>query len=160
MFRNITLNDTDSDASVWNALSEQIHDLIYPEIREHNSKHQLIEMSIPENEIMTNNYNQVSSENFEEILVRIPGTREELEFDGLTPEANNILYNRLAKLIYDKEAEIMYKGPRLDFDDNRDLFINPDDFSMYVLFTSTRDYRYEDKELLWQNLSNDLKERS
>lgn len=70
----------------------------------------------------------------EEILVRVPGRRKELEFDGLYPEANNILYNKLTKLIYDKEAEVMYKNPRLDFKDNRDLFISPDDFLMYVLF--------------------------
>ena len=51
----------------------------------------------------------------------------------------------------------MYKGPRLVFEENRDLFISPDDFSIYVLFRSRRDFNYESKEQLWNNLSSDLK---
>lgn len=156
LFRDITLNDTDDDTLLWNALNEQAQVMKYPEVREKNAHHQLIELSSTENtDIVIDTENTV--EDFEEVLVRISGTREELEFDTSGTEANKILYDRLAKLIYNKEAEIMYKGPLLVFEENRDLFISPDDFSVYVLFRSRRDYNYENKEQLWSNLANDLK---
>lgn len=156
LFRDINLNDTDDDALLWEALNQQIQVLRYPEVREKNTHHQLIELSSTQNEdIVVDTENTI--ENFEEVLVRIPGNREELEFDPSGTEGNKILYDRLAKLIYNKEAEIMYKGPKLVFEENRDLFINPDDFSIYVLFRSRRDYNYENNEQLWNNLANDLK---
>jgi hypothetical protein len=155
LFRNITLNDTDGQELIWDALAQQLQDRRFPEVREKNKHHQLIELSSLEEDLA--NYNENPEQDFEEVLVRIEGNREELEFDPASAEANKILYDRLAKLIYNKEAEIMYKGPRLIFDQNRDLFISPDDFSIYVLFRSRRDYNYESKEQLWENLSSDLK---
>ena len=155
LFRNITLNDTDDDKLIWDALNMQLQSQRYPEVREKNTHHQLIELSSLEANTVIDTENTI--QNFEEVLVRIPGTREELEFDTSGAEGNKILYDKLAKLIYNKEAEIMYKGPKLIFEENRDLFINPDDFSIYVLFRTRRDYNYENKEQLWNNLSNDLK---
>jgi hypothetical protein len=38
--------------------------------------------------------------------------------------------------------------------------ISPDDFSMYVLFRSRRNYNYESKAELWEHLTSDLKSRS
>jgi len=156
LFRDITLNDTDDDELIWTALSDQAKTLKFPEVREKNVHHQLIELSSADNtEAVIDTENTIFD--FEEVLVRIPGKREELEFDPNSTEGNKILYDRLAKLIYNKEAEVMYKGPRLVFEENRDLFISPDDFSIYVLFRSRRDYNYENKEQLWNNLANDLK---
>ncbi|MDV6167156.1 hypothetical protein R1T16_01890 [Flavobacterium sp. DG1-102-2] len=154
LFRDITLNDTDDEQLLWNTLSRQLQYQRFPEIREKNAHHQLIELSSLEEDLAGT---EAPVENFEDILIRIPGTREELEYDPAGAEANKILYDKLAKLIYDKEAEVMYKGPRLIFAENRDLFINPDDFSMYVLFRTRRDYNYESKEQLWENLAGDLK---
>lgn len=155
LFRDIAFNDTDDEKLLWQALNQQIQHQRYPEVREQNEHHQLIELSSLEDNSATDTANTI--EDFEEVLVRIAGTREELEFDPSGPEANKILYDRLAKLIYDKEAEIMYKGPKLIFEENRDLFISPDDFSIYVLFRTNRDYNYESREQLWNNLENDLK---
>lgn len=157
LFRDITLNDTDDDKLIWSALTKQVQTMKYPEVHEKNAHHQLIELSSTENVNTVIDTENTIGEDYEEVLVRISGTREELEFDPASTEANKILYDRLAKLIYNKEAEIMYKGPALVFEDNRDLFISPDDFSVYVLFRSGRDYNYESKELLWSNLANDLK---
>jgi hypothetical protein len=154
LFRDITLNDIEDDKLLWDALAQQLQNQRYPEVREKNQHHQLIELSsLEENIADTEN----AVDDFEEILVRIPGTREELEFDPTGAEANKILYDKLANLIYNKEAEIMYKGPKLIFEENRDLFISPDDFSIYVLFRSRRNYNYESKEQLWENLASDLK---
>jgi hypothetical protein len=155
LFRDIVLNDTEDEGLIWDALNEHLQNHRFPEVREKNEYHQLIELSSLEESIADNSEN--SSEDFEEVLIRISGTREELEYDPSGAEANKILYDRLAKLIYDKEAEIMYKGPKLIFEENRDLFINPDDFSTYVLFRSKRDYNYENNEQLWNNLESDLK---
>ncbi len=155
LFRNITLNDTDDENLIWQALNQQLQNQRYPEVREQNEQHQLIELSSLEDNSIAES--ETTIEDFEEVLIRITGTREELEFDPSGPEANKTLYDRLAKLIYDKEAEIMYKGPKLVFEENRDLFINPDDFSIYVLFRANRDYNYESREQLWNNLENDLK---
>jgi len=52
---------------------------------------------------------------------------------------------------------IVFAKLLLIFEENRDLFINPDDFSMYVLFRTRRDYNYESREQLWDNLAGDLK---
>lgn len=154
LFRDITVNDTDDEKLLWDALSQQLQNQRYPEIREKNEHHQLIELSSLEEGLAVT---EAPVEDFEEILVRIAGSREELEFDSSGAEANKILYDKLAKLIYNKEAEIMYKGPKLVFEENRDLFINPDDFSIYILFRSRRDYNYESQEQLWDNLTSDLK---
>lgn len=157
LFRGITVNDVDDNTLLWNALSLQLASQRYPEIREKNAHHQLIELSSLEEDLSGSDS---PVDNFEEIMVRIPGTREELEFDPSGAEANKILYDKLSQLIYNKEAEVMYKGPKLIFEDNRDLFISPDDFSMYVLFRSGRNYNYESKAELWEHLTNDLKSRS
>ncbi|RWX00567.1 hypothetical protein [Flavobacterium cerinum] len=157
LFRDITLNDTDNDQMLWAVLKEYIQTNKFPEVREKNEHHQLIELSSVES-IVSNN--TTIAEDIEEILIRIPGSRELLEFDPSSSENNKILYDKLVKLIYDKEAEIMYKGPKLIFADNRDLFISPDDFSIYVLFRSKRDFNYENKDLLWSNLTSDLKTHS
>ncbi|MCO6149465.1 hypothetical protein [Flavobacterium sp. NRK1] len=154
LFRNIVLNDTDDNDLIWQSLAEHLKNERFPEVREKNSHHQLIELSSLNEDFAFQDKN--NTENFEDILVRVPGTREELEFDPSGPEANKILYDKLAKLIYNREAEIMYKGPRLIFEENRDLFINADDFSIYVLFRSDRDYNYENNEQLWNNLKSDL----
>lgn len=154
LFRDITLNDIDDEKLLWASLGQQLQNQRYPEVRKKNAHHQLIELSSLEESFSGA---EPIIEDFEEILVRIEGTREELEFDPAGAEANKILYDKLAKLIYNKEAEIMYKGPRLVFEENRDLFINPDDFSMYVLFRSRRNYNYESQEQLWDNLTSDLK---
>lgn len=159
LFRDITLNDTDNDQLLWAVLKEYIQTHKFPEIREKNEHHQLIELSSVEGVDIFND-SKTDTENFEDILVRIPGSRDVLEFDLSGSENNKILYDKLVKLIYDKEAEIMYKGPKLIFEDNRDLFISPDDFSIYVLFRSKRDFNYESKELLWSNLTKDLKTHS
>lgn len=159
LFRDITLNDPDDDQVLWTALEEHIKTHKFPEIREKNEYHQLIELSSVEGADIFND-SKTDTEAFEDILVRIPGSREVLEFDPSGSENNKILYDKLVKLIYDKEAEIMYKGPKLVFEDNRDLFISPDDFSIYVLFRSKRDFNYESKELLWSNLTRDLKTHS
>ncbi|MDV6167008.1 hypothetical protein R1T16_01140 [Flavobacterium sp. DG1-102-2] len=155
LFRNIALNDLEDENVIWNTLGQQLQNQRFPEVREKNEHHQLIELSSLEEDRVIDTENTIAD--YEDILVRIAGTREELEFDPSGAEANKILYDRLAKLVYNKEAEVMYKGPRLVFDENRDLFINPDDFSIYVLFRTRRDYNYENKEQLWNNLSNDLK---
>lgn len=153
LFRNIILEESNED-TLWLLLKEEAERLDFPEIREENSHHQLIELSslldYPEKIIPDN-------KNIEDILIRIAGDREIFEFDPTGPENNTILYDKLAKLIYDKEAEIMYKGPKLVFEDNKDLFINADDFSIYVLFRSGINSNYENNELMWSNLTADLK---
>ncbi|PZR22608.1 MAG: hypothetical protein DI539_05135 [Flavobacterium psychrophilum] len=155
LFRDINLTENDDDAGLWEQLENQLEYLNYPEIRESATHHQLVELStLPEADRNIRLQEEAVSE---DVLVRIAGTREQLEFDPLVGEGNKILYDRLAKLIYDREIEIMYKGPKLNFDENRDLFINSDEFSIYILFRSRRDSNYEDNELLWSNLGNDLK---
>lgn len=155
LFRELTLNDSGDDSAIWGILANEANRLDFPEVREHNEHHQLIELSAASdfNDDLTDDKDQ----DREEILIRIPGSREELEFDPSGTEGNTILYDRLAKLIYDREAEIMYKGPKLIFEDNRDLFINPDAFSVYILFRSDRSSNYDDNDSLWANLASDLK---
>jgi len=104
LFRDITLSDTDDEQLLWNTLSRQLQYQRFPEIREKNAHHQLIELSSLEEDLAGT---EAPVENFEDILIRIPGTREELEYDPAGAEANKILYDKLAKLIYDKEAEVM-----------------------------------------------------
>ncbi len=156
LFRELTLTDSNDDDAIWDTLGREARRLDFPEVREHDHHHQLIELASAADFSNEDPGGEEDAER-EEILVRIAGSREELEFDPAGAEGNTILYDRLAKLIYDKEAEIMYKGPKLIFDDNMDLFINPDDFSVYVLFRSERSSNYEDNELLWSNLASDLK---
>ncbi|MGQ2985001.1 hypothetical protein [Flavobacterium sp.] len=157
LFREIT-PDEDDDGSLWRILESEASRLDLPEIRESDGHHQLIELSSLPSINSDTLYN--NEQEWEDILVRIGGTRAELEFDPTGAEGNAILYDRLAKLVYDKEAEIMYKGPRLILDENRDLFFNDDEFSIYVLFRSQRSSVYEDRELVWANLASDLKEPS
>lgn len=154
LFRDITLEGHD-EAGLWTVLEKEAHRLDFLEIRETNDHHQLIELSA----LTDNSEDSTDSntENSEDILIRIPGNKEILEFDPTGAEGNAILYSKLAKLIYDKEAEIMYKGPKLIFEDNKDLFINADAFSMYVLFRSERNTNYEEKELIWSNLAANLR---
>jgi hypothetical protein len=155
LFRNITLESPDDGDHIWQILLNESQTRNFTETREKNNHHVLIELS-SFSEIAGGNATDGITDT-EEILIRIPGTREELEFDAAGPEGNKILYDKLAKLIYDKEAEVMYKGPRLIFEDNTDLFISPDDFSVYVLFRSGRSSDYESREQLWANLEADLK---
>lgn len=152
LFREIVLDDGANDA-MWEQLKNEAKRSYFPEIRQEDKHHQLVELStLPD-------FNKTMLEEMvsEDVLIRIAGTREELEFDPAGAEGNKILYDRLAKLIYDREVEIMYKGPKLILDENNDLFINSDDFSIYVLFRSPRSSNYEDNELLWSNLNSDLK---
>lgn len=157
LFREVTLDD-DGDDALWHILETEASRLDFPEVRETDTNHQLIELAaLPafNDEPAPNGENEA-----EDILVRIGGTRAELEFDPSGAEGNAILYDRLAKLIYDKEAEVMYKGPRLELDENRDLFYSDDDFSVYVLFRSGQSYLYEDTERLWSHLASALREPS
>jgi hypothetical protein len=156
LFREIT-PDEDDEQSVWRILDSEASRLGFPEIRESDGHHQLVELSslsLVSPDTLTHEVE------WEDILVRIGGTKAELEFDPAGAEGNAILYDRLAKLIYDKEAEIMYKGPKLILDENRDLFFNDDEFSIYVLFRSQRSSEYDDRELVWANLASDLREPS
>lgn len=154
LFRELDLDDQNDESTIWEILEDEAIRLNFPEVRENNGKHQLIELSTLPADIESTGF---SDDDFEEVLIRIAGSREELEFDPSGPEGNTILYDKLAKLIYDKDAEIMYKGPKLVLDENRDLFINSDDFSIYILFRAHRNSNYEDNDQLWFNLSNDLK---
>lgn len=155
LFRDVNLVMDQDDAGLWKQLESQTEHLNYPEIRESTKHHQLIELStLPETDRNMRLHEEAA---VEDVLVRMAGTREELEFDPLVSEGNKILYDRLAKLIYNKEIEVMYKGPKLNFDENRDFFINSDDFSIYVVFRSHRHSNYEDNALLWSNLADDLK---
>lgn len=152
LFREVVLDDEANDA-IWEQLKNEAKRSYFPEIREENTHHQLVELSI----LPDINKTMLEEIVSEDILICIAGTREELEFDPAGAEGNKILYDRLAKLIYDREVEIMYKGPKLILDENNDLFINSDDFSIYVLFRSPRSSDYEDNELLWSNINSDLK---
>ncbi len=155
LFRELTLNNGDDNTVIWETLARESQRLDFPEVREHNEHHQLIELSASSD--FSSDVTGDEDQELEEVLIRIAGSREDLEFDPSGAEGNKILYDRLAKLIYDKEAEIMYKGPKLIFEDNRDLFINPDAFSVYILFRSPRSSDYDDNVLLWSNLASDLK---
>jgi len=155
LFRNMALDDPDNDDAVWGVLAEASRSLDFPEVREKENRHQLIELSSMADEL--NSTAATTLPEFEDILIRIPGSREELEFDPAGAEANKFLYDRMAKLIYDRDAEVMYKGPILIFEENRDLFFHSDAFSTYVLFRSQRDSDYDDSDQLWANLAGDLK---
>lgn len=155
LFRNVVLNDPDNDDAVWGVLTEALRHLDFPEVRESEGGHQLIELSSMADELNTTAGKELPE--FEDILIRIPGSREELEFDPAGAESNKFLYDRMAKLIYDRDAEVMYKGPKLIFEENRDLFFHSDAFSTFVLFRSRRDSNYDDSDQLWANLAGDLK---
>lgn len=152
LFREITLNDETDDA-IWQQLKNEVDRLYFPEIRAENENHQLIELSI----LSDSNKGVLEETVSEDVLIRISGSREELEFDPISVEGNKILYDRLVRMVYDKEVEIMYKGPKLILEENSDLFINADEFSIYMLFRSPRSSEYDDNELLWSHLSDDLK---
>ena len=154
LFREITLDEAAEDEAVWDLLAENARRLDFPEMREQDSQHQLIEFS---RLVDLGDDSQEMEDTVEDILIRIAGSREELEFDTAGAEGNKILYDRLARLIYDREAEIMYKGPGLVLDENRDLFYNDDEFSVYVLFRAKRSSAYDDNDILWSRLAEDLK---
>lgn len=156
LYREIAPVD-DTDEALWEMLLEQTHRLQFPAIREHNAHHQLIELSSLDSLSSDGPLDFGQEAATEEILIRIPGSRDELEFDPAGAEGNAILYNKLVKLIYDREAEVMFKGPKLVFEENRDLFINADNFSVYVLFRARRSSNYEDNAMLWSHLESDLK---
>lgn len=157
LFRELTLEDIQAgDDAFWDILLAEVHRLDFPEIKEKEAHHQLIELS-PAQVASDGSPEPEIAGLTEEILLRIPGSREELEFDPTGPEGNSILYDKLAKAIYDRDAEVMFKGPRLIFEENRDLFINADAFSVYVLFRAKRSSDYEDQAMLWSHLEADLK---
>lgn len=158
LFRRITLIDSESDLEIWESLAEAGKYMTFPEIRETDDHHQLVELS--DMTIFEINDSNASQQEQQDILIRIAGDREELAFDPVNREANTTLFGKLAREVYDREAELMYVGPRLNPEEHPDLFIHADEFSSYIILRMNNNDHSEEPALQWERIERTLRQKA